>query len=445
MIILYSDEFKKVNEILNESLKSKNFSDWTNLLDNKEKTYIDGFLNFLDHPKANIVLSKLNLNSFNEWFRDVQKWHSEILNPLNEIQPEALILYQLWESMKSRLETLIKSSKLCGEIPHKGGILYYLSGLSKCIVLKFELVTEYPKIEIVDIIDNPKSVFDFWGIINQTSVMQKNILKEILSSGHKIIVHRGSLIHVDRRKDLEVFGPSIDTLLLAEVLAQLIYESEKIKISKALEIGCGNGLLTVSLAKNLKTLNEFYTIDINFCAINCTNRNLKGNISQLKMEQMKSYLIAGEFNPKIFNTKFDLIVSNPPYIPLIDTNEVNLKEKKNFFQAVGGIELIGDILKSLDFILAKNGLLLLLVSNISLEYTISLIPDGYEYSLPIKEGYEVLFDVEAVLNNSKWLNYLINSHGLIKKDETYFHRLFPIWIYRKENGDENGKKNNSKI
>ena len=45
-------------------------------------------------------------------------------------------------------------------------------------------------------------------------------------------------------------------------------------------------------------------------------------------------------------------------------------------------------------------------------------------------GFEVFFDVEAVLNNSKWLNFLIDSGGVVQKEGTYFHKLYPIWVQK---------------
>lgn len=431
MINLNSTEFQKTRKILDESLESGKFDKWTKLLDNDAKPYIDGFMNFLTHPALENILSRLNFKSLNDWFFNVSSWHSKILNPLNERPPESLILYQLWESMKKTLEKLIRNSRLSANIPNKGGILFYLSGLSKCIVFKYEIISEYPKFKIIDIINNPKSVFDFWGILNQTDVIQKNFLKEILSTGHKIIVHRGTLVHVDRRQDIEVFGPSIDTLLLAEILSQTIYESEFLRVKKALEIGCGNGLLTVSLAKNCKSLEELHTIDINFNATSCTYRNLRGNLTPFRLGNIDTYITTGRFNPKKFSSKFDLIVSNPPYIPLIDDDFDKLKSKKDFFQAVGGISLIDEILKSVERILNRDGRILLLVSCLSLESTISKIKKGYKYDIPLECGFEVLFDVEAVLSNPRWMDFLVKNFEIVNKNGSYYHKLYPIWICRK--------------
>jgi len=428
VINLNSKQYQKAKAVLDDVFLSGNCENWRKIVDDVSKSYLDGFLVFLTHEKSSSLLKDLGFQSLNDWLLDVENWKRQVLDPRNDSGGTALIIYHLWQTLYNKLEKSVRESRLRGNIPSSGGILLYLAGLAKCVILKYHIGTDSPKFEIIDIIDNPKSAFDFWGAINQTEMRNQNSLKEILSTGHKIIFHRGVLIHVDRRHDIEVFGPSIDTLLLSEILAQDVYELESSQIKRALEIGCGNGLLTISIAKHCQKLEELHSIDINFNAINCANRNLIANILPHLLAKKKVYFTSGSFEPELFASKFDLIVCNPPYIPLQSEKSKHSKTQTKFFQAVGGLVLIDTTLNSLDRILNPNGKLLLLVSNLSLDYTLGHIPKNYNYSFPINDGFEVLFDVEAVLNETTWLNFLKKDCGLIAKKQLFYHKLFPIWI-----------------
>ena len=433
MIQLNSEKFKEIEKLLESSIQNGDFESFTVFLEKEDNLFVDGFINLFEHAQKEQIFKSLGAKNINEWFANIEKYNSRMQDPRNESPPESMIPYLIWEQSKLNLTNALRNSRLTANIPQKGGVLYYLGGMSKCIVLKYEIISDYPKFEIIEIIDNPKSAFDFWGIVNSTGLREKNILKEILSTGHKLIFHRNVLMHVDRRKDIEVFGPTIDTILIAEILSQSIYETSDLNVETAIEIGCGNGLISVSLAKNCPTLKTFHSIDINFNSVICCQRNLTGNLNPFHYKKTEILLLNGSYNASIFKTKYDLMVCNPPYIPLINNDIESFISKKDYFEAVGGLSLIDDILESLSLTLSSKGRLLLLVSSLSLEYTLSKIPKNYKYDLVFKEGYEVVFDVEAVLNNEKWLEYLLKQDGLLSiQDGTYYHKLFPIWIYKND-------------
>ncbi|MCF8302466.1 MAG: methyltransferase [Bacteroidales bacterium] len=429
MINLTTKTFEGLTKSLSDFLSSNKFDYWQTILNNNGN--VDGFLVLFNHPVYNKLLNKLGFKSFKDWILKADKWNEEILNPNKDTNPESLVLYHLWNSLRKHMVDSLRQSRMSGELPQKGGVLCFIGGLSKCIIFKYEIVSNYPKIQPIDVIDNPKSAFDFWSITDALGLKEKNLLKEILSSGHKIIYHRGITVHVDRRIDIEVFGPTIDTLLLAEVINQEIFENKLINIEKAIEIGCGNGLLTVCLAKYANRLKKLVSIDINFLSLACCNKNVAGNTTPFQIEKIDLNLVKGNFDPKLFDYKFDLIVCNPPYIPLFDEKAGKYQSKKDYFEAVGGLQLIDEILSSLETMLNANGKLLLLVSSLSLDYTINNIPTNYTHEIIIPKGYDVLFDVEAVLNNTKWFNFLKDSGGLFEKYKFLYHKLYPIWIFKK--------------
>jgi len=142
-----------------------------------------------------------------------------------------------------------------------------------------------------------------------------------------------------------VYFPREDTLLLASVL-----EETDLKGKKVLEIGCGSGLLAMIAASKGA---EVTTVDINPGAVSCTKENAKKN--KLHMAVFESDLFCN------VKGKFDLIFSNPPYLP------VEKKETIDASYSAGpqGIEIIGKILISAYRYLKPKGKVLLLYSSLT--------------------------------------------------------------------------------
>ncbi len=116
-----------------------------------------------------------------------------------------------------------------------------------------------------------------------------------------------------------VLDPRPETELIIEEVLN-IYRNKNIKL-KILDIGTGSGCIAISLAKEFK--NAFITaIDISKEALEVAEKNLKihncFNQIQLKKIDFKN-----------INSKFDLIVSNPPYLTSDQFNNTD-PEVKNF-------------------------------------------------------------------------------------------------------------------
>ena len=81
---------------------------------------------------------------------------------------------------------------------------------------------------------------------------------------------------------------------------------------KVLDVGTGSGCIAISLAKNLPNT-KIYALDISKEAINMAKKNAKYNSVDIE------FIEANILNDKTWNTKlkkmkFDVIVSNPPYV-----------------------------------------------------------------------------------------------------------------------------------
>jgi release factor glutamine methyltransferase len=122
-----------------------------------------------------------------------------------------------------------------------------------------------------------------------------------------------------------VLIPRPETEILVETVINNYKYSDKIKI---LDIGCGSGNIAVALAKNLPDA-EITTIDVSEEALKIaqTNaiRNEAGNIK---------FQLADINSDRLFpNNKFNVLVSNPPYVSGQEFNslqkEIKMYEPRN--------------------------------------------------------------------------------------------------------------------
>lgn len=173
----------------------------------------------------------------------------------------------------------------------------------------------------------------------------------------------------------DVLIPRPDTEILVEQTINIV---NKKRISRILEIGFGSGCIILSLSKNLPNV-EFIGIDISEGAFNIANENLKElNIKNVKLvlESIENYKD---------NDKFDLIVSNPPYISK-DEYEKLSKEVLNYEPKIAltdnsdGLKFYRLISQRAKDLLNKNGVLIFEV------------------------GYNQAFDVENILVENEFKN-----------------------------------------
>ncbi len=129
-----------------------------------------------------------------------------------------------------------------------------------------------------------------------------------------------------------VLIPRPDTEPLVEELIELCKDREV----KILDIGTGSGAITVSLAKYLEkaTLTSF---DISDIPLEVGKRNAISNGVDNKINFVKSDLFSAIKDNDI---KFDVIVSNPPYIRRcdMDTLHTQVKDYEPYNALEGGID-----------------------------------------------------------------------------------------------------------
>ena len=117
--------------------------------------------------------------------------------------------------------------------------------------------------------------------------------------------------------DERVLIPRQDTEILVEQCKYLIIDKEKPKVC---DIGTGSGAISISLGKEVKNA-QILGLDISEKALEVANKNKELNKAE-NVKFLKSDVFATLRDEKYKNVKFDLIVSNPPYIPVEEYREL---------------------------------------------------------------------------------------------------------------------------
>ena len=117
------------------------------------------------------------------------------------------------------------------------------------------------------------------------------------------ITHHQEFMRMDFYVDENVLIPRPDTEILVE---EVIKIASKMNQPKILDLCTGSGAIAISIAKNLPNA-EVYAIDISQKAIEVAKKNAKELKADVKF--VKSNLL-----DRMEKIKFDIIVSNPPYI-----------------------------------------------------------------------------------------------------------------------------------
>ena len=149
-----------------------------------------------------------------------------------------------------------------------------------------------------------------------------------------------------------VLTPRYETELLVEEILEIFKYKNCINL---LDIGIGSGCIIISLLKE-KSKWKGTGIDISNLAIKMAKTNAKIQHIENRIKFINSDI------DNIYNNKYDLIVSNPPYIDKIGYNNLDLSVKgyeprEALFGGNNGTIIIEKVIKQSKFILKNNGLL----------------------------------------------------------------------------------------
>lgn len=213
------------------------------------------------------------------------------------------------------------------------------------------IVLEMSDLKLEDILlgKNPQNEEEILALANKRAKTQKpvqHLLGYSYFMGEKYLVNENVLIPRDE----------------TEILVNRAYELLKDKKDKIniLDIGLGSGCISCALAKKLKDKDiEILGTDVSFEALETAIENINKLDLIRKVLARKSDLFS-KIRPI---EKFDLIISNPPYIPISEKNNLQ-NEVVNFEPHLAlfapddkGVEFYKNIIKEAPKFLKKDGFL----------------------------------------------------------------------------------------
>lgn len=209
---------------------------------------------------------------------------------------------------------------------------------------------------------------------------EKQYLEEIkmLKKGIPIehITHQKEFMKLNFFVDKNVLIPRQDTEILVE---EVIKIAQKTNAKKILDLCTGSGAIAVSLAKYLPE-SEITAIDISNEALKIAKKNAISN----NVENQITFVNSDMFT-NLNEEKFDIIVSNPPYIKTNVIEKLDIQVKNEPYIALDG---------------GKDGL----------DFYKKIINESYRYLkykgyLCLEIGFDQKIDViEFIENTEKFVN-----------------------------------------
>ena len=181
----------------------------------------------------------------------------------------------------------------------------------------------------------------------------------------------------------DVLSPRPDTEILVESALELIAKDKAVKI---LDLGTGSGCILLSLLKeNPKALGT--GVDISSKALKIAKENAKA----LNLESQTTFVNKSWTAPDFITETYDLIVSNPPYIPSgeIETLSEEVKDNDPLNALDGGADGLNcykEIAEIAPLLLTKDGHILLEVGYNQAEDVIKIFENrGFKHIKTVQD------------------------------------------------------------
>lgn len=157
----------------------------------------------------------------------------------------------------------------------------------------------------------------------------------------------------------DVFIPRPETEILVEEVINQVARSQGHKVTRLLDIGTGSGCIAISLAKLLSDI-EITATDISEKALEIAKSNALMNNVFGRIKFIQSDLFTRE---GLQDACYDIIVSNPPYIPSEEIDklqpEIKYEPRIALDGGIDGLDFYRRLISSYLRYLKRSGLLII--------------------------------------------------------------------------------------
>lgn len=219
-------------------------------------------------------------------------------------------------------------------------------------------------------------------LINENEILSNEIYNEFIAKIEKLqkgiplqyITHIQEFMGMDFYVDENVLIPQPDTEILVEEVLSIIEKQESLSV---LDMCTGSGAIAVSIAKNTNNC-KVYAVDISNTALEVAKKNAIRNEVDEKIEFINSNM----FEKLDINKKFDIIVSNPPYIETDTIKQLDIQVQNEPKIALDGgfdgLDFYRNILANSKKYLKENGTVAMEIGYNQGESVIDLFKTQYE-------------------------------------------------------------------
>ena len=217
--------------------------------------------------------------------------------------------------------------------------------------------------------------------INDINKYKENIQKLANSTPIQYIINKQEFMGLEFYVNENVLIPQPDTEILVEEVINICKEQNANKKIKILDLCTGSGAIGISIAKKIESC-QVTLSDISYDALKIAQKNsvMVQAIGDSQKNNIK--IIQSDLFKKI-EEKFDIIVSNPPYIETktIQTldKEVQMEPKLALDGGEDGLDLYRRIIKEAYKYLNNNGTLALEIGYNQKDKVINLIKASNMY------------------------------------------------------------------
>lgn len=252
--------------------------------------------------------------------------------------------------------------------------------------LLLSYVLEKDKLAII--LNRNEKIDDFYS-----DIYMKLVYKRAKRMPIKYIIGQCEFMGINFSIKEGVLIPRPDTETLVE---SVIQDINKNKFNKVCDVCCGSGIIGISIAK-ITSIDNVLCLDISEKSIENTKENIKNLSLGDKVSVFKSDTLS---YPITKNEKFDVVVSNPPYIKTSDIPEL-MEDVKDYepYEALwggdDGIDFYRKITQESTKILIEGGLL------------------AFEIGFDEKERVQEIMDKNG-FNNITCINDLAGLNRVVK-------------------------------